>query len=58
MLITYFRLVSSDIGIDINGAPVLIKYNTYHQGISVHQLANGSLFGDFTEEILSHGIKK
>lgn len=51
-LIPYFRLVSWDIGIDNIGDPVLIEYNTYHQDISMHQLANGPLFGKFTEEIL------
>ncbi|MEC3908855.1 sugar-transfer associated ATP-grasp domain-containing protein [Tamlana sp. 2201CG12-4] len=51
-LIPYFRLVSWDIGIDIKGKPVLIEYNTYHQNITMHQLVNGPLFGDFTEEIL------
>lgn len=53
LLIPYFRLVSWDIGIDNNGEPILIEYNTYHQGITVHQLANGPLFGKFTDEILS-----
>ncbi|WP_372755797.1 sugar-transfer associated ATP-grasp domain-containing protein [Mariniflexile sp.] len=54
LLIPYFRIVSWDIGIDTTGTPVLIEYNTYHQDITIHQLANGPLFGRFTEEILLH----
>lgn len=54
--IPYFRLVSWDIGIDIDNSPILIEYNTYHQGICVHQLANGPLFGSFTDEILKEGL--
>ncbi|MFH4967645.1 sugar-transfer associated ATP-grasp domain-containing protein [Gaetbulibacter sp. M240] len=56
LLIPYFRLVSWDIGIGQNGEPVLIEYNTYHQGITVHQLANGPLFGSFTDEILYQSV--
>jgi hypothetical protein len=53
LLIPYFRIVSWDLGIDNTGTPLLIEYNTYHQDITIHQLANGPLFGKFTDEILS-----
>ncbi|MFH6773155.1 sugar-transfer associated ATP-grasp domain-containing protein [Gaetbulibacter aestuarii] len=53
LLIPYFKLISWDIGIDNKNEPILIEYNTYHQGIYGHQLANGPLFGSFTDEILS-----
>lgn len=55
LLIPYFRLVSWDIGIDYTGTPLLVEYNTYHQDITIHQLANGPLFGTFAEEILTLG---
>lgn len=55
LLIPYFRLISWDIGIDHSGMPLLIEYNTYHQGVTVHQLANGPLFGPFVDEILTQG---
>lgn len=58
LLIPYFQLVSWDIAIDINGLPILIEYNTYHQDITIHQLANGPLFGSFTNEILKCGATK
>lgn len=57
LLIPYFRIVSWDLGIDNTGTPLLIEYNTYHQDITIHQLANGPLFSEFTDEILSQ-IKK
>jgi hypothetical protein len=53
--IPYFRIVSWDIAIDNVGDPVLIEYNTYRQGIKIHQLANGPLFGEFTDELLEIG---
>ena len=58
LLIPYFQLVSWDIALDINGSPILIEYNTYHQNITLHQLANGPLFGAFTEEILLLGTNE
>ncbi len=56
-IIPYFKIVSWDIGIDDKGAPVFIEYNTYRQGINSQQLANGPLFGDFTDELLELGRK-
>ena len=55
LLIPYFRLVYWDIGVDDNNTPILIEYNTYHQDITIHQLANGPLFGSFFDEILTEG---
>lgn len=55
LLIPYFRLVSWDIGVDDKNTPILIEYNTYHQDITIHQLANGPLFGSFFDEILTQG---
>jgi len=57
LLIPYFQLVSWDIAIDNKGFPLLIEYNTYHQDITIHQLANGPLFGAFADEILMQGAK-
>lgn len=53
LLIPYFRLVSWDIAIDNTETPVVIEYNTYHQGIWGHEVANGPLFGKFSHEILN-----
>ncbi len=50
--IPYFKIVSWDIALDINDAPVFIEYNTYAQGIDIHQITNGPLFGKFQDEIL------
>lgn len=51
--VPYFRIISWDIGVDKNNDPILIEYNTYNQSTKIHQIVNGPLFGDFTEEILS-----
>lgn len=53
--IPYFKIISWDIGIDDTNTPVLIEYNTYQQGIGIHQVTNGPLFGKFTDEILEAG---
>lgn len=55
--VPYFRIISWDIGIDDENDPVLIEYNTYRQGIQSHQIANGPLFGKFTDELLEIGRK-
>lgn len=48
----YFRLVSWDFTVDANNEIVLIEFNSKYQGINVHNLNNGPLFGEFTDEIL------
>lgn len=54
-IVPYFKLISWDIGIDINESPVFIEYNTYYQSTDLHQIANGPLFGAYTDEILEMG---
>ncbi len=49
----YFRLVSWDIAIDENNEPVLIEANLCRGELDFHQLTNGPVFGDDTEEILN-----
>jgi len=48
----HFRLVSWDIAIGADETPVFIEYNLFFQGISLHQMNNGPLFGDKTEKVL------
>lgn len=48
----HFRLLSWDIAIDENDEPVIIEANMKFGEIDFHQLNNGPLFGDDTEEIL------
>ena len=48
----HFRLISWDIAIDREYRPVLIEFNLTPQSIDLHQLTNGPLFGDLTEEML------
>ena len=46
------RLVSWDLTIDEAGKPLLIECNVTFGGVSFHQLCNGPLYGDLTEEVL------
>jgi hypothetical protein len=53
--VPYFQIISWDIALDNDDKPVFVEYNTYTQDSKILQLANGTLFGDFTEEILAIG---
>lgn len=57
-LITASRLVSWDFAIDVTGEPVLIEVNLTYGGVLVHQLCNGPIFGDMTQDILSRVYHK
>lgn len=50
--IGHFRLISWDFAIDKFGEPILIEYNLRFQGVNSHQLNNGPLFGNLTNEML------
>lgn len=47
-----FRLISWDIAIDDKDEPVLIEANLFVGELEFHQLNNGPIFGEETEEIL------
>ncbi|MUU76953.1 sugar-transfer associated ATP-grasp domain-containing protein [Winogradskyella endarachnes] len=55
--VPYFKFISWDIGIDKDNSPIFIEYNTYYQDVDLHQITNGPLFGDFTDEILKIALK-
>ena len=46
------KLISWDLAVDEEGNPVLIEVNLCYGGTDIHQIANGPLYGDKTEEIL------
>lgn len=46
------RLVSWDLTIDAAGRPLLIECNVTFGGVSFHQLCNGPLYGELTEDVL------
>jgi hypothetical protein len=50
----YYDLASWDIAIGPAAEPVLIEVNLRWQGVNLHQMNNGPLFGDLTEEVLRH----
>lgn len=47
------KLVSWDFAIDPQGEPILIEVNLSYGGVTIHQMCNGPIFGDLTEDILS-----
>jgi hypothetical protein len=49
----HFRLISWDIALDKDNCPILIEANLCDGELDFHQLNNGPVFGDETEEILS-----
>lgn len=48
----HFRLISWDIAINSEDEPVLIEANFSDGGLDFHQLNNGPIFGEDTEQIL------
>lgn len=52
------KLVSWDLAIGMDGHPILIEANLYVGELDFHQIANGPLFGDMTEEIINEVFAK
>lgn len=46
------RLISWDMAIDQSGHPMLIEFNLTIGELDFHQLCNGPIFGDMTEDVL------
>ena len=45
-------MVSWDFAIDEKGEPILIEMGTSFGGLNFHQICNGPVFGDMTEDVL------
>ncbi len=52
------KLISWDLAVDENGEPTVIEVNLCYGGTDIHQIANGPLFGDRTEEVLDNVFRK
>lgn len=52
-LLNYSSLVSWDFSVDRSGTPILIEANLTGGQLDFHQLCNGPIWGDLTEEILT-----
>lgn len=50
--ISYTRLISWDFSVDNYGAPILIEANLTGGQVDFHQLCNGPIWGDLTNEIM------
>lgn len=51
------NLISWDFAIGEDGHPILIEFNVSCGGVNTHQLCNGPIFGDLTEEVLDDVFK-
>ena len=51
-IIGFSKLVSWDMSISESGEPILIEANLYVGGLDFHQMNNGPIFGDLTDDIL------
>jgi hypothetical protein len=56
--IHYGRLLAIDFTVDNNGNSLLLEVNCYGNGTCQYQMNNGSLFKEFTEEILNYCVQK
>ena len=54
---TVSRLISWDLAIEESGHPLIIEFNASWAGVDVHQLCNGPIFGDKTDEVLEDVFK-
>ena len=54
----HFRVISWDVAIGLEYEPILIEFNLTPQGIDLHQINNGPLFGNYTDKILGEVFKK
>ena len=52
------KLISWDLAVDEKGEPTIIEVNLCYGGTDIHQIANGPLFGDKTEEVLDRVFRK
>ena len=52
------KLISWDLAIGEDGDPLLIEVNLCYGGADIHQIANGPLFGDLTEEVLDQVFRQ
>lgn len=57
-LFPYFRNISWDFCVNEEGQPILIEVNLRSGELDFHQLNNGPLFGDDTEEILNEVFER
>jgi hypothetical protein len=51
-------LVSWDIGLSEADEPIFIECNTRFQGITAHQVVNGPLFGNLTDQVLTEVVRR
>lgn len=54
----YFDLISWDMTVNQHNTPVFIEYNLQYQAINFHQVFNGPLFGELTDDILKDVFSK
>ena len=53
----YGRILAQDFTIDESGNPLLLEVNCWGNGISQYQMQNGSVFKEFTQEVLDYCVQ-
>ncbi len=53
----YGRILAQDFTIDETGKPLLLEVNCWGNGISQYQMQNGSVFKEFTGEVLDYCVQ-
>jgi len=53
----HYNIISWDMALDKNNKPVFIENNPFIQEINSHQIMNGPLFGELTDEVLASIFK-
>ena len=51
------HMISWDFAIDEIGDPILIEFGVSFGGLNFHQICNGPIFGDMTEEVIAEVFK-
>jgi len=54
----HYDIISWDMALDINNNPVFIENNPFLQALNGHQIVNGPLFGDLTDQVLESIFNK
>lgn len=55
-MLGYSKMISWDFAIDESNDPVLIEANLCYGGLDIHQMSNGPIFGDLTEDVIKESI--
>ncbi len=56
--LAHFGLINWDVTVTQNNVPVVVEYNVKESSVSTHQLGNGAIMGDDTDQVLEEVYRK